>query len=114
MIGDPVYLPNGTCIGFIQEGVFNKAVMGSIHKLRRRPGPGWAIDQGVLDDLVGQADEIRIVDMETDVEYVADLDFFRRMARPIDFGYGKQQCLNLRYWKTVQLSAPDEALKELI
>jgi hypothetical protein len=114
--GEKVYLP-GTdqAVGVTEGGTFHRAVMGSLHRFRRRPGPGWALDLVVFQALKGEVETIRVVDMETDVEYTTPYWRFENMGRKIQFGdYGQQLLLNLRYWETVQLEAPDEALKELL
>ncbi|KKN71194.1 hypothetical protein LCGC14_0423570 [marine sediment metagenome] len=114
--GQRVLLP-GTdqVIGVLDGDTFHRAVLGSLHRFRGRPGPGWALDLVVFKALKGKAETIRVVDMETDVEYTVPYWRFENMGRKIQFGdYGEQLLLNLRYWETVQLKAPDEALKELL
>ena len=114
--GERVFLP-GTdqAIGIIDGAMFHRAVLGSLHRFRRSPGPGWALDLVVFQELEGRVEHIRVVDMETDVEYVTPYWRFQNMGRKIQFGeYGVQLLLNLRYWVTTQLTAPDEALKELL
>ena len=114
--GERVFLP-GTdqAIGIIDGDTFHRAVIGSLHRLRSHPGPGWALDLVVFQELEGRVEHIRVVDMETDVEYMTPYWRFKNMGRKIHFGpYREQLVLNLRYWVTTQLKAPDEALKELL
>lgn len=96
-----VELPSqpGTAIGTLEDGVFTRYVRGSVHRLRKSPpGPGWCIDQEFLDQYADQVHTIRVLDQEQNVQYEVSYRRFMNLSRPIDLGWGKQRCLNLRYW----------------
>jgi len=88
----------GKVIGWIEEDVFTKHVIGSKHKLLKPPA--WAIDAEAFDrEVKPNATEIVIVDKEADIEYHASAETFARHSFRFNRGFFDQYALPVRYWQ---------------
>lgn len=95
----PVRL-NGQLVGVVIDHELVQKRRASVHMLRTRPFPGWAVDNQILTiaRTLG-ADAVRIVDTEGGAEYVASMETLDREGRPVNFGYGAQTALPTWKWR---------------
>jgi len=84
-------------IGYIEERVFYKKVVGSIHKLQNPEA--WCVDVDIFEKtIINDADTIVVYDTEKRKEYRASVDNFLRFKGSIDRGFGAQYFLTLDKW----------------
>ena len=95
----PVRL-NGQLVGVVIDHELVQKRRASVHMLKRRPFPGWAVDSQILTiaRTLG-AVAVRIVDTESGAEYVATMETLDSEGRPVNFGYGAQTALPTWKWR---------------
>jgi hypothetical protein len=96
--GQPVKLPDGKVVGYLEGSVFIKPVVGSRHMLRTPRA--WAIDAELYEQVRPSIERIVIEDKETGTRYQATTEVFDRFRGVLDRGFGKQYYLTLNRWMT--------------
>lgn len=80
----------------------------TVHKMFKRPGPGFAYDTSALEQARALGvDYFVFRDRETGQEWTATLADFEAFGAPIDFGFGAQTLLHERYWRTGNQPRPE-------
>jgi len=88
----------GKIVGKVQNGVFIKRVIGSIHILHKLDSIGFDIDSLKQAKKAG-ASTVKITDKETGIVYrVAISTIWNRGFHLPDYGYGEQIALKRRFW----------------
>ena len=83
--------------GRVTGNTYRKTVTGSIHRLRKPIA--WAIDCADLAEAERRgAVRIEILDLETQITYMATIEYFRAHALTLDRGFGRQLALEIRHW----------------
>lgn len=90
----------GKVIGEIEGSMLTKYVAGSKHKLIKMNA--WAIDKVLLNEYKDEIKEVRVIDTEAKITYTVSVDILLDKGIRIDFGYGEQIALPLRYWEKEQ------------
>ena len=96
------YTPRNTHLqhGELRGDTYCKIVSGSRHMLKRPPA--WAVD---CRDLVEAerlgATRVEIFDLETQVTYASNIEYFRAHALRLDRGFGAQLALEIHRWSTI-------------
>jgi hypothetical protein len=85
-------------VGTIENNTFTKSVTASKHQLRCPPA--WAIDAKAFDnEIKPYADEIVIIDKESDTKYHTPVETFDTLKRELNRGFGRQYFLTLNHWQ---------------
>jgi hypothetical protein len=89
---------NGKTIGWLENRIFHKHVLGSKHKLKFPAA--WSIDAEAFDNEVKhKASQIEVLDKETGHRYTTSAECFDRFKIELNRGFGRQYALTLTYWK---------------
>ena len=87
----------GRMVGYIDNHIFFKDVIGSKHMLRKPAA--WAIDADIFDKAIAPlCYSIHIIDKETSKIYKCGVKTFRENKQSLDRKFGKQYFLELVYW----------------
>jgi len=94
---------NGRVVGTLKRGVFSKNVQRSKHLLRNLNAYGFDT-QVVTDAIADGAKEFEVIEIETKTAYRVKADDLLRLGVHIEFGFGKQIALPLRYWQETNIN----------
>lgn len=88
---------DGKVIGFLNAETFTKHVKKSKHLFRK--ANAWAVDTAALEKaLKAGANMLEIIDLDEEKHYLIEAAKFAEHGKVINFGYGEQKLLPLRYF----------------
>jgi hypothetical protein len=89
---------DGKVIGTSDGTTFRKTIRGSLHLLRCPPA--IAIDARAYSEQIAPTHErIEALDTESDKLYSISVESFERHKESLNYGYGEQVYVRLRYWQ---------------
>jgi hypothetical protein len=93
----PIRAYDGKVIGTSDGKTFRKTIKGSSHLLRCPPA--IAIDAQAYTEQISPTHEaIEVTDIESGTVYSISIESFERNKESLNYGYGEQFYVRLRYW----------------